>query len=145
VDCGAKLSSLIIFNDNAEIGLYNIVGSFPLTSDELLKVTSQCGLKLTILEEKEFAEQFFANENSLISIFKEGYGDKAANEFLGGVNPVFKNARKGKGNILRPSRKLSAVIPNIDDIIPHPSETHKRMIDFAKREGLFQKLDIEYF
>jgi hypothetical protein len=144
VDCAAKITALTVFNDNASLGLYSVMGSSPLTSDDLVKVTSESGLKLKIIDVEEFKERMMSDDNPLITIFREGMGDRDPSVMLAGVNPVFKHAMTEKGNISRLSRKLFDIIPNVHTMIPHVSETLKLMFKFAKDEGIFGKVNIEY-
>ena len=142
VDIAAKISASILFNDEAETGLYNIFDSNPMRSEMFVKIATEMGLVIKMVDAKEFNDKIF--KSPLMSVFKEAFGEKDPMEMITGFTPVAKSTFTQTRSVFNLSTKLTKAVKGVETLITSPSKVLKLQLQFAKTSGMFKKLNIEF-
>jgi hypothetical protein len=144
VDVASKLTAELAFNNNADSGVYNLIQPVPMHVEDLIMVTKNLGYNLIVVSVEEYEEKIRkeAENNSFLTIFKDGYGIGTTYTQISKNHPALRRFVESKFNANAISEKCKRLIPNIADRIPHPHKIFHNCILFSSQSGLLERFSI---
>jgi thioester reductase-like protein len=143
VDVASQLSLEILFNDNAPVGVFNLLQTTAICPPDCIDTAVRLGYEMKIVPEQQYAQklQEESKSSTWISVFTDAYGSNFISN-LYSSNTMSSLAIKNKKSIYKFSDKFLKVIPNVQERIPSLQNILHLYIDFANKSGISEKFGI---
>jgi thioester reductase-like protein len=144
VDVAATITMRLFFNDESEVGAYNITNPFVTNQEELLAVSSEKSSPVKLVSHAEWLEGISAKgETSFLFPLREIYlkGDGLI-QFIRS-SPATELIFTDESKAFAISPKIKKYVPGVETLFPTPSDILRTHMDYAKRAGIFRMFGLE--